>query len=54
MKRPSEAKAKYKPTPSRYQLYLRGVTIKLIVAFGLVAVAIGAAIYYYQRRSMFP
>jgi hypothetical protein len=54
MKRSSEAKPKYKPTPSRYQLQLRSMTIKLIILFALVAAGIGAAFYFYQRHSMIP
>jgi preprotein translocase subunit SecG len=52
MKRPPVTKRK--PELSGYQQYLRKTTIKLILLFVILALAIGAAFYYYQRRSMVP
>jgi hypothetical protein len=45
---------KRKPQPSGYQISLRNATIKIIVAFALVALAIGAAVYVYQRHRLIP
>jgi hypothetical protein len=45
---------KRKPQPSGYQIYLRNATIKIILAFALVALAIGAAVYFYQRHRLVP
>jgi hypothetical protein len=52
MKHSSESKRK--PTPSNYQLYLRKTTIMLILAFIVLALAVGAAFYYWQRSSFIP
>jgi len=45
---------KYKPVPSKYQLSQRNNAIILILLFTVLAMAIGAAIYFYQRHSLIP
>jgi len=45
---------KRRPPPSSYQQHQRLLTIKLIVGFAVLALAIGAAFYFYQSRFMRP
>jgi hypothetical protein len=43
-----------KPTPSNYQLRQRRTTIELVILFTILALAVGAAIYFYERHSLIP
>jgi hypothetical protein len=52
MKHPPESKRK--PVPSGYQLYLRRTTIKLVLLFIVLALAVGAAFYFWQRHNLIP
>jgi len=50
----SRPSPKRKPQPSGYQVSLRNTTIKIVLAFALLALALGTAFYYYQRHSLLP
>jgi len=43
-----------KPAPSNYQLRQRRTTIELVILFTILALAVGAAIYFYERHSLIP
>jgi hypothetical protein len=43
-----------RPPPSGYQKLQRKMTIKLIVLFVVLALAVAAGFYYYQRHSLLP
>jgi hypothetical protein len=52
MKRLGEKKRK--PVLSNYQIHLRRMTIKLMIIFVVLAMAVGMAFYYYERHSLIP
>lgn len=43
-----------KPPPSGYQKLQRRMTIKLIVLFVVLALAVAAGFYFYQRHNLLP
>jgi hypothetical protein len=45
---------KYKPEPSRYQKSLRRTTIQLVLLFSVLAVAVAALFYYFERKNLIP
>ena len=52
MKRPSAPKRQ--PPPSGYQKLTRKTTVRLVLLCVVLALAVAAAFYFYQRRSLIP